>query len=137
MSSKTRARGQSRPRRAGTGRGGEFDAAIIDIDPHNGKVDEEFAGAGASGQVRSPWYRQLAELIKLHQAETAQVGVWYAIGTFSSAQGAANRKRLLEGSESLVPLLEAYVFEFRAESFRHQARSVLWARLVEKRDDHG
>lgn len=112
----------------GTGKGGAHSPAIIPIDPSLSRPPDSFPVSPGRG-APSPWRDELERMVELANDGEVEIGRYYLIGTFKSANGAANRKAGLEDS-TLLPTLVLYRFDFKVEST--PVTSELWVALLHR-----
>lgn len=112
----------------GTGRGGAHAPAVVPIDPAVARDAETFPPSPGRG-APSPWRDELQRMVELANDGVVEIGKYYLIGRFNSANGAQTRRAQLMDS-TLLPTLVLYEFDFKVEAL--PARSELWVALVLK-----
>lgn len=112
---------------AGTGRGGVHPSAVLAIDPTVSRDASSFQPTKQGAP--SPWGAALNDMVQLANDGEIEIGRYYRIGQFNSANGAGTRKAQLADSNT-VPRLVLYKFDFQVEATA--VSSELWAALVHR-----
>lgn len=113
----------------GTGRGGAHAPAVIPIDPTISRDAHTFPPSPGRG-APSPWRDELQRMVEMANDGEVEIGKYYLIGRFNSANGAQTRRAQLVDS-LLLPALVLYEFDFKVET-RSPVTSELWVALVLK-----
>ncbi len=135
MTNNTRASARQNTRQAAdnrrskrTGRGGQHDTAIVDIDPADQRDADDFEPPRRG--PKSPWTTQLERLVDLLEAGQLAAGKYVKIGDFRSAQGAQMRADELISRRDSTSDLEPMVadgWQFRYRWHTIEGGSELWA----------
>lgn len=127
---KAKAPDVTRTRTRRTGRGGQHEPAIVEIDPRLQLDDEDLPLP--QGRPKSPWTEQLELLVAMVDDGRVEPGKFVQIGQFHSEQGAQQRASRMH---ELEPVLREWAFDYRWKTVPSPTAigkkwSVLYARLV-------
>ncbi len=114
----------------GTGKGGAHQPAVVSIDPTLARGVEDFPESAKAG-AQSPWRAELSRMVDLANEGEVEIGKYYLVGKFNSANGAATRKSLLDDSK--LPVLLLYLFDFKTLN-PTPTTSELWVAIVHRTD---